>query len=318
MADGYRIPMIGLGTYRTKEDKDALYKAVKFALQSGYRHIDTAWVYENEEVIGQAVKDAIAESNGELKREDLFLASKVWCTFHSKEKVRECLNASLTRLGVNYIDLYMIHWPFGFKENTPDPIPQDENGNVEFSKVHYFETYRAMEDLVRLGKIRSLGVSNFNLNQLQYVMANCTIKPVNLQVEITPYLTNEKLVKYCHEHDIVVTAYAPIGGGKEEPEGKRPPDVPYLLENETIVKIAKRYNRTPAQVCLRWGIQRGLVLLPKSVHPERILENAKVFDFELTDRDMGEIMNLNMDYRCYWMKNVITHPFHPFGECACE
>lgn len=309
MSNGIEFPMIGLGTFRSVGNDEGFIAAIKAAIKSGYRHFDLAWLYGNEDVVGKALKESIDESNGTLKREDLFLVSKVWNTHHSKEQVGVCLNETLTNLQVDYIDLYLVHWPMGFKEQTGSAFPKDENDKTIFSDVNYLETYKAMEELMKLGKIKSIGVSNFNIKQLEDVLANCEIKPVNNQVEVNPYLQNDELIEFCQKKQIVISCYGPIGAGQKSTSN---PDIPIILENEVIVKIGKKYNKSPAQVCIRWGIQRNLVMLPKSVTPSRILENAQVFDFTLSDEDMLEMKGLNHNMRVYGVESLKSHKYYPF------
>jgi diketogulonate reductase-like aldo/keto reductase len=306
------IPLIGLGTFRTADDKSGLINAIKHAIKIGYRHIDGAWLYSNEDVIGQAIKEAIEESEGKLKREDLFLVSKVWNTFHSKDLVRKCLDETLKNLGVDYIDLYLVHWPMGFAENTGlGAFPKDVEGNRLYSDVHYLETYKAMEELLKEGKIKQIGVSNFNISQLQDVLNNCEIKPVNNQIEVNPYLQNDKLIEFCQKNKIAVSAYGPIGAGQKS---TTKPDLPILLENGTIVNLGKKYGKSPAQICLRWCLQRNIIVLPKSVTPSRIEDNFQIFDFNLNDQDMLEIKGLNQNYRNYGVEMLSNHKFYPFNQ----
>lgn len=306
--DGRDFPMVGLGTFRAV-DEEGFAKAIKAAVEAGYRHFDCAWLYKNEAIIGKALKECIAESNGSLKREDFFLCSKVWNTFHSEAQVEVALNETLKDLQVDYVDLYLIHWPMGFKDGSTEAFPKNENGKTIYSDVNYLETYRALEKLVKAGKIKSIGVSNFNIQQLQDVLDNCEIKPVNNQVELNPYLQSDELVEFCKKNNVVVSCYGPIGCGQSETSRA---DLPTVLEHETIVKIAKKHKKSPAQVCIRWSVQRGLVPLPKSVTPSRIAQNAEVFDFVLTDEEMAEIKALDVNYRFYAVESLKDHKYYPF------
>lgn len=306
--DGHEFPFVGLGTFKSTGEDSIVINAVKTALEAGYRHIDCAWLYGNEALIGRAIKEAIAESNGALKREDIFLVGKVWNSFHSKDQVEVSLNLTLKDLQIDYIDLLLIHWPMGFKDGL-EPFPKDSDGKTIFSDVSYIETYQALEKLHKSGKVKSIGVSNFNIQQLQDVLDNCEIKPANNQIETNPYLQNDELIEFCQKNDIVVSCYGPIGA-RETLKDK--PDVPILLENETIVKIAKAHSKSPAQVCIRWGIQRNLVMLPKSVTPSRIIENFQVFDFTLSDEEMLEIKGINQNFRVYAVESLKDHKYYPF------
>lgn len=302
------MPLVGLGTFRS-DDKALLKQAVKHAIKVGYRHIDCAWVYGNEDAIGQAIKESIAESNGTLKREDLYIVSKLWNTFHSKHLVKGIFSETLSKLDLQYIDLYLMHWPMGYAENLGESIPKDKDGNRLYSDVHYLETYKAMEELIKEGKVKNLGVSNFNISQIQDILSNCEIKPINNQVEVNPYIQNDKLIDFCQKNSIIVSAYGPIGAGQKSTNR---PDLPILLENETLKRIGNKYGKTPAQVCLRWLLQRNLVVLPKSVTPSRIEENIQLFDFSLSVEDMSEIKGLNQNLRNYGVEMTKNHKFYPF------
>lgn len=196
----------------------------------------------------------------------------------------------------------------GFKE-IGEAFPKDSDGKTIFSDVSYIETYKALENLQKLGKAKSIGVSNFNIKQLQDIFDNCESKPVNNQVELNPYLQNEELVEFCQKNGVVVSCYGPIGARAMLTDKN---DVPILLEDETILKIAGRHNKSPAQVCVRWGIQRNLVMIPKSVTPSRIEENFQVFDFNLTDEEMLEIKAINKNFRVYGVESLKEHKYYPF------
>jgi len=319
--ENVKMPILGFGTLNLG-DQTAVSRAIKCAISVGYRHFDCAWVYGNEDLIGQALEEAISESNGTLKREDLFIVSKVWNTHHSKAMVRKSFEESCAKLRVNYLDLLLIHWPTGFKENTKmEPFPVDSQGNVLDSGVHYLETYHALEELYKEGRVRSIGVSNFNSHQLQDVLDNCNIKPAINEMEVNPYYQNDALVTFCHKNNVNVTAYAPFGVGMKFTEK---PDVPVLVENPTLIEIGKKYKKTAAQVCIRWLLQRNIAAIPKSSKPERILENLQVFDFNLNDDDLKKIKALNLDFKSEVYKtyvnteigkfNLKEHPFYPFRD----
>ena len=249
-----------------------LTTAIKSAINSGYRHFDCAYIYFNEEVIGRAIRESIAESNGTLKREDFFIVSKCFNIFHSKEKVRKSIDDCLARFGLDYVDCYLIHWPMGFKEDTVDN-PVDEKGFVIPSDVHYIDTYKYMEELVATGKTKSIGLSNFNVEQVRDILNSCKIRPVCNQFEVHPLCQMNELVEFCQKNEIVVVAYAPMGA-PDRFWGK--PGDPVLLEQPQLVELAKRKNKSTAQIILRWLVQRGIVPIPKSVTPKRIQENAEV------------------------------------------
>lgn len=314
--NGRYQPLVALGTYGTYgnvEQGQELIDAIKTAIKIGYRHFDTAWFYQNENLVGQAVREAIQEANGALKREDLFITSKVWNTHHSKERVRVCLNETLANLGLDYVDLYLLHWPLGLEEGS-DPYPVDENGVGRFSDVHYLETYKAVEELYKEGKVKSIGVSNFNIQQLQDVLDNCEIKPVNNQIEINLYLQQHELVDFCQKNDIVLSAYAPLGATSanvvfdNNQNGVTP-----LLQNEKVVELAKKYGKSAGQIILRWLVQRNVVVLPKSVNEKRLRDNADIFNFSIDEKDMNDLKSLDKNYRIYaFAKEWGASKFYPF------
>ncbi|RMZ97105.1 aldose reductase-like [Brachionus plicatilis] len=306
-SNGLEIPSLGLGTYK-EEKEDVLVDAVKAAIKSGYRHFDCAHIYFNEQHIGKAIRDTIAESNGALKREDFFITSKCWNTYHSREKVHLCLDQILQRLGLEYLDLYLIHWPMGFKEDAGD-YPLGEDGKMIPSDIHYLDTYKAMEECVRNGKTKSIGVSNFNIKQLEDVLANGEIKPVCNQVEVNPLFQNAELIEFCQKKNIVVVAYAPLGA-PDRAWLKTEDPVP--LQHPIVLNLAKKHNKSPAQIILRWLLQRGLVVIPKSVNPTRIEENSKIFDFNLSSEEMTEFKNFRDQFRFYKFEVADKHQFYPF------
>ena len=292
-SNSLQIPVIGFGTFKVKltklyisiislgfctffeaNDEAKLIEAIKEAIKIGYRHLDCAWAYRNEASVGKALKEAIEESNGQLKREDFFITSKIWNTHHSKPLVRKCLQETLDSLNVDYLDLLLVHWPFGYAENTgKEPFPFDDNGKMRYSDIHYLETYKAMEELCKEGNVKSIGISNFNIEQVDDILNNCEIKPVVNQFEVNIYNQNRDLINHCHNKGIVVTAYAPLGANDR---GWMKPEDPIVLENEIILRLSKKYNRTPAQICINWIIKQGLVVLVKSVTPSRLQENLNV------------------------------------------
>jgi len=301
------MPQFGLGTWKSKPGEVA--NAVKAAIDCGYRHIDCALVYGNENEVGEAIEQKIAE--GVVKRSDLFITSKIWNTFHSKAKVHVCLEQTLASLKTDYLDLLLIHWPMGFEEDK-DLFPKDTDGNFTFSDVDYIETWAGLEEVFNMGKAKAIGVSNFNSKQILNILDSCKVKPVMNQVEIHPYLNNDKLIKFCQNHDIAVTAYSPLGS-PDRPWAK--PDDVVLMEDPALKAIASKHSKTPAQVLIRFALQRGLVVIPKSVTPSRIKSNMEVFDFTLSDEDVKTIMGFNRpDGRSCHLNWVKHHPLWPFHE----
>ncbi|WP_242785067.1 aldo/keto reductase [Bacillus cereus] len=253
--NGVKMPMIGLGVYKAKEG-DEVKQAVKTALEVGYRSIDTATVYENESGVGEAIRES------GIPREDLFITTKVWNDDQGYEETLEAFEKSLKKLQMDYVDLYLIHWPVRGK---------------------YVDTYRALEKLYEEGKVRAIGVSNFHKHHLELLLQNCKVKPMVNQVELHPMLTQFELRNYCQDEQIQMEAWSPLMRGGE------------VFQHPIIQAIANKYEKTPAQVILRWDIQSGIVTIPKSVTPSRIKENFTIFDFALTEEEIRQINTLNRD-----------------------
>jgi len=308
--NGNSIPQVGLGTWQSKPGE--VGEAVKTAIDDGYRHIDCAYVYQNEEEIGAAIQQKIRE--GKVKRDDLFIVSKLWCTFHSAALVRKGFDRTLKALKTPYLDLFLIHAPYGFEEGTEELFPMGENNMMRCSEVDFVETWIEMEKLVKDGLVRSIGISNFNAAQTQRILDVCSIKPVTNQVECHPYLNNEKLLRFSALKGIPLTAYAPLGSpGKPWPS----PDRANLLTDDVIVTIAARHSKSPAQILIRFAIQRGVIVIPKSTSPKRIEENLDVHDFLLSNSDMAELMALNVEgggRRAFAFENTKNSKFFPFND----
>ncbi len=254
--NGNPIPCVGYGTWRTP-DGDACVDATLCALSAGYRHIDTAAYYKNEPSVGEAIKQS------GISREEIFVTSKLWNTEHSYERAVAALDASLCRLGLDYLDLYLIHWP------RPACVRDTwEDANAE--------TWRALEDMQKAGKIKNIGVSNFMPKHLDALLADATVTPAVNQIEYHIGQTTPETVNYCRQKGILVEAWAPLNRG-------------LALENEQIASIAKAHGRSTAQIHLRYCLQNGILPLPKSVTPERIKENLDIFDFALTDDEMAAL-----------------------------
>lgn len=282
MNNGQEIPAFGLGT--SKSNSGEVKQAVRDAIDAGYRHIDCAFSHLNEAEIGAAIKEKIDQ--GIVKRSDLFVVSKLWNTFHQPDQVEAGLRMSLEALGLEYLDLFLIHWPKEFKVGG-DRFPivtRDENGKMVFSDVDICVTWKAMEQLVHKGLVKSIGVANFNGRQLVRILSNATIRPSVNQIEIHPFVKQKKLVDFCRDNDIVVTASSPLKESERHWEKE-----PTFLQIPNLLEVSKKYKKSVAQIILRWTIQRGIVVIPKSVNRSRIIENLNIFDFYMTEEDMDDI-----------------------------
>jgi len=312
--DGNKMPVIGLGTANTRDLEPGKYrKMIEDAVDAGYRLIDTAWVYGNHVEVGEGLKSVFQKSH--VTRKDLFITTKVWNTFHKKESVLKNCQTCLNDLQLNQVDLLLMHFPMAWKEGE-DAMALDENGKTVYSDVDYLETWLGLEECQRSGWARSIGVSNFNVTQLKRLLANCKVKPVVNQVETHPYLTQQKLVDYCKENGIIVTAFSPIGSPYDRSRfGILPdPNLVTLLNNPVIEKISKAHEKTAAQICLKWGVQRGTVVIPKTVTKSRMVENLDIFSFTLSESEMQEITGLNWNWRAFPMNIYKDHPHFSFGE----
>jgi len=302
--NGQTFPVYGLGTWKSKPGE--VTQAVKDALDIGYRHIDCAHIYGNEPEVGEALKAKFAD--GTVKREDVYITSKLWNTMHRPDLVEPALRTTLKNLNLKQLDLYLIHWPFALKEED-ELFPVNADGTTAYSDVDYLDTWKAMEDLVKKGLVKSIGISNFNKRQTERLLQHATIKPVTNQIEIHPYLNQEKLIKYLESKDIRVTAYSPLGS-PDRPWAK--PGDPQLLDDPKIRKIAEKYKKTPAQVVLKYAVQRGLIVIPKSVTKSRIQENFNIWDFSLTDADVAALNTFDVNGRICPYEDSFTHKDHPF------
>lgn len=300
LCNGAEIPVLGLGTAKCED----VYSAVCTAVDVGYTHFDTAYAYHNETELGRALRDKIR--TGRVAREHLWITTKVWNSYHRVQQVEECFQRSAIALGVDYVDLYLMHWPFAFREGHEG---RAEDGVPSTTDVDFLECWRGMEELYIEGRVRNIGVSNFNSEQMTRLLANCTIKPLVNQVETNIYLNQEKLRAFCAQRGITLIAYSPLGS----PGNKRYPDAPIPLEDPVVIALAKKHNKTAAQVLLRFLIQRGIAVIPKSSDSRRIRENIEVFDFNLDPEEMALLMALDRGYRRFKADNFKNHKFFPFN-----
>jgi aldehyde reductase len=297
-------------------------QAVKDAIDIGYRLIDTAVVYNNEKEIGEAIASKISQGN--IQRENLFITSKLWSTFHRPDLVEPSLKSSLTNLRLDYIDLYLVHWPFALQEDG-DLFPLSEDGKFLFSDVDFLDTWKAMEQIYKKGLAKSIGVSNFNRRQLDRLLKSAKVLPVTnqvrstrvfvkiyehfLQVECHPYLTQIKMSSFLESKGMMLMAYSPLGSA-DRPWAK--PTDRVLLADSKLKKIADKYEKTPAQIVLRYQIQRGHIPIPKSINKERLLENIDIFNFELKKDEVKTISSLNCNARLCAYEEAQDHPDYPF------
>ncbi|WP_055105941.1 aldo/keto reductase [Paenibacillus ihumii] len=256
LSNGEQMPWLGLGVFKMSEGQEVI-DSTKAAIRNGYRSIDTAAVYQNEDGVGQAIK-----ASG-IPREQLFITTKVWNSDQGYESTLKAFDSSMNKLGLDYLDLYLIHWPV---------------------KGKYKETWKALEKLHKDGRVRSIGVSNFQIHHLEDLLADAEIRPVVNQVELHPLLSQVELREYCKSQGIQIEAWSPLAQGK-------------LLDNEVLKAIGAKYGKSTAQVIIRWDLQNEIVTIPKSSKEQRIIENADVFDFELTADEIEQINGLNQNLR---------------------
>lgn len=257
------IPVIGFGVFRIQDGEEVI-NSVKWALGVGYRHIDTAMIYKNEEGVGKAIKES------DISREEIFITTKLWNTDQGYESALKAIDVSLAKLGLSYVDLYLVHWPTAGDAAKGESINKRE------------DTWKAMEEIYKSGKAKAIGVSNYTITHLEEMKEYAKISPAINQVEFHPFLFQEELLNYCKQNNIALEAHSPLVHGER-------------LDNEIIDSIAKKYNKTGAQVLLRWSLQHGCIPIPKSVHKDRIADNIKVFNFELSLEEMSKLNNLNQN-----------------------
>ncbi|CAF1681057.1 unnamed protein product [Rotaria magnacalcarata] len=285
MNNNVEIPQLALGTYDITNEE--IVNVIESGLSIGYRHIDCAWLYGNEKGIGKSLSNQFKK--GEIKRSDLFLTSKLWCSFHKFERVRQQCLITINDLQCQYLDLFLIHWPFAFVDQDPEKNEECQS-NVD-DKLDFIVTWKAMELLVDEGLVKSIGLSNFNEEQIERIIQICKYKPVVNQVEIHPYCPQIQLEIFCKKHQILLEAYAPLGAKNRQWKKENDPEI---LEDKTIKSIADKYNVHPASVLLRYIIDRNLVCVVKSSNHERLKQNFHSINenqFKLDQEDFNKIHN---------------------------
>ncbi|CAD5232123.1 unnamed protein product [Bursaphelenchus xylophilus] len=312
MHNGVNLPLLGYGTWLST-DHEQLKKALRTALDSGYRYIDTAYVYGNEAPIGDVIKEYI--DAGKLKRSDLFITTKLPMYANNVDRAEICIKRSLANLKTDYVDLYLIHTPTSMKANDDiTGVATDENGKFIFEDVDLNQTWKILEKYYKDGTFKSIGISNFSARQIQDIYDNAEIKPMNLQVECHILFPQKKLVEFCKDKNITVTSYSSLGNpgrgaglGKVWVEGD-------CLNHPLTLELANKYNKTPAQILLRHLVQRGISVIPKSVTESRIKENIDIFDFEIQQKDQDRLLNLNENKRLLVFDFAFGHPNYSFND----
>ncbi|KAI1390434.1 NADP-dependent oxidoreductase domain-containing protein [Hypoxylon trugodes] len=299
---GYRMPAVGLGTWLSQPDE--VKRAVTAALKTGYRHVDSAAAYGNEKQVGEGIK-----ASG-VPRKEIFITSKLWNTHHAPEDVEEAVDKSLSDLQLDYLDLYLIHWPVAYRKSNVVIQPLRSDGYIDIVDSSLNETWSAMEKLVQKGKVRSIGVSNFTVSKIQDLMktllveCRATIKPAVNQIEAHPYLQQRDLLGWCKKEGIVITAYSPLGNNIY--------NFPRVVDDPLVISIAEKLGKSPAQVLISWAVQRGTSVLPKSVTPARIENNYQ--DFELSQDDFDAIQSLERHQRNNFPTKIGLDIFGELGD----
>lgn len=304
-SSGPSIPPLGLGTW--KSHKGETFQAVSAAIEIGYRHIDCAPIYQNEKEVGEALARTL--HSGQVTRDELWITSKLWNNAHAQKHVRPALERTLKDLQIDYLDLFLIHWPIHFQANVMFPRKPEEY--VRFAEIPLEETWLAMEKLVKKGLCRHIGVCNFKASLLSRLCDAATIPPYMNQIELHPYLQQNHMLDFCNKRNILLTAYSPLGSG-DRPAAMKKAGEPSLLEHPVISAIADKNQVTAAQVLLAWGIQRKTVVIPKSVNPVRLRENLAATEVRLDDAAIAQIEALECNYR-YVDGSFFTGPKSPYS-----
>ncbi|XP_012530236.1 1,5-anhydro-D-fructose reductase [Monomorium pharaonis] len=311
---GQKMPILGFGTWNASGEE--LEKALNVALETGYRHIDTATVYENECIIGNVLKKWF--DSGKIKRADLFIVTKVPPGGNRPGDIEKWLKKSLSNLQLSYLDLYLVHTPFAYADVEGKLHPFNEEGEIIIdTNTDHLKIWSAMEKQVLEGRTKAIGLSNFNMGQIKRILNHAKIPVSNLQIELHVYFQQKELVKFCQDNNISVTAYAPLGSRGFVNKVGKGDAVPDLLQNLTVLEITEKYKKTPAQILLKHIIQKGIATIPKSTNLSRIKENFQLFDWELEDEDVDKLNALDKGKSARicdfsFFKGLSKHPEFPF------
>ena len=289
-SNGDQMPIIGLGTWKSKPGE--VYQAVLWAIEAGYRHIDCAAIYDNEKEVGNALDKAFKD--GLVKREDLFITSKLWNSSHRLDDVVPALKKTLKDLQLEYIDSYLIHWPVSFKKGISFAETREEF--FTYGDVPLAQTWEGMEEAKNMGLAKHIGVSNFNITKLEEIIKSGRLAPEMVQVELHPFLPQNKLINFCKANGILLTAYSPLGSGDRAASSKKSNE-PSLLENETVKELASKHGVTSAQILISYSVHRGIAVIPKSVNQGRIIQNLASIEVNLDEGDMEKLAKIGTDYR---------------------
>uniref|UniRef100_F1L6N8 Alcohol dehydrogenase NADP+ A n=1 Tax=Ascaris suum TaxID=6253 RepID=F1L6N8_ASCSU len=309
---GASLPLLGLGTWLSKDERQ-LHTAIEAAIDVGYRLFDTAFLYETEAGVGNALYDCI--QSGKVKREDLFITTKLPFTAHAPSDVENVVEQQLRTLKTGYIDLYLIHCPCATKHKDGSYVPLVEDGRFAVDDVDHLDTWKALEKLHKQGKLKAIGLSNFNEEQIQRVYDHAEIKPHNLQVEAHLYFPQKELREFCKARNITMTAYAPLGSpGRKafQPGGFWPEGEP--LKDPLVATIARKHKKTPAQILLKYLVQDGIAAIPKSTNIEHIRENINIFDFKLDEDDITKLDRVERRVRLFIFDYFGHHPCYPMND----
>lgn len=293
LRDGSLMPVLGLGTWH-HGPREEIMDAVELAIRLGYRHVDAAYIYLNEKEVGEAMARVMGEGEGKIvKREEMFITTKLWNTDHEPHLVEETCRKQMADLQVDYLDLYLMHFPTAFVKGAGN-VPKNPDGTVMYGTTHYKDTWAEMEKLVEKGLVKNIGMSNFNSKQLTDLMETAKILPSVLQVECNPRFTNAKLHAFAASRGIQMVAYSSFGS-PDLPWGRT--DLPHILVDPTIKQIADKYGKSTAQTVLRWQVQKRIGAIPKSIIKKELEENLKIYDFEITEEEVKAIDGLNKGIR---------------------